>query len=253
LAAMVHAIAGGVRPARIILFGSRARGDARPDSDYDLVVELPFEWTSEQHASTSSRVADALRPARDGMMVDVLLRRPGDIEARRDDPGYMDWDIARDGIILYPDGADSAALRPHSTALKQVRERAPFQSVQDWLERIEQDLRIVEQALVAGESAAWGAAGFHAQQAAEKYLKILLVQRGSHPPKIHQIDELIVLVREAGYDVPAFSAEAKMLNGYAVAVRYPEQLPLPNEVEGRAVIAAAYRIIGAAKALVVSR
>ena len=35
----------GVQPSRVILFGSRARGDSRPDSDYDLVVELAFERT----------------------------------------------------------------------------------------------------------------------------------------------------------------------------------------------------------------
>jgi len=28
-------------PQRIMLFGSRARGDARPDSDYDLLVIEP--------------------------------------------------------------------------------------------------------------------------------------------------------------------------------------------------------------------
>jgi HEPN domain-containing protein/predicted nucleotidyltransferase len=253
LAAMVQAIADGVRPSRIILFGSRARGDARPDSDYDLVVELDFEWNSEQHSSTHGRVVDALRPAREKASVDVLLRRPGDIERRRDDPGYMDWDIARDGIILYPDGADSEALRPRANGSTQVRERAPLDSLRDWVERIEQDLRIIEQNLVAGESAAWDAAGFHAQQAAEKYLKILLVQRGAHPPKTHEIDELIALVREAGYEFPLFAAESKALNDYAVAVRYPERLPIPDEAEGRSVIACAYRIIDAAKPFVVPR
>ena len=30
----------GSRLARIVLFGSRARGDARPDSDYDVAVFL---------------------------------------------------------------------------------------------------------------------------------------------------------------------------------------------------------------------
>jgi predicted nucleotidyltransferase len=98
---MVQAIADGVRPTRIILFGSRARGDARPDSDYDLVVELEFEWNSEQHGTAYGRVMDSLRSVRGEASVDVLLRRPGDIERRRDDPGYMDWDVAREGVILY--------------------------------------------------------------------------------------------------------------------------------------------------------
>ena len=34
LRAMVQAIVAVVQPSRVILFGSRARGDARPDSDY---------------------------------------------------------------------------------------------------------------------------------------------------------------------------------------------------------------------------
>jgi uncharacterized protein len=31
----------GPRLERVLLFGSRARGDARPDSDYDIAVFLP--------------------------------------------------------------------------------------------------------------------------------------------------------------------------------------------------------------------
>ena len=37
----------GARLARVVLFGSRARGDQRPDSDYDVAVflkELPDRW-----------------------------------------------------------------------------------------------------------------------------------------------------------------------------------------------------------------
>lgn len=35
---IVRRITATVRPDRIVLFGSRARGDARPGSDYDLLV-----------------------------------------------------------------------------------------------------------------------------------------------------------------------------------------------------------------------
>ena len=242
---MVQAIVEGVQPSRVILFGSRARGDSRPDSDYDLVVELPFERA--EYYETYGRVSTALGGAKHGAAADLLIRAPGEIERKRDDPGYMDWEIGRDGIILYPPGENSEALRPKPN---RVRERRPYQSIKDWRERIDQDLRTVELTLNAGESAAWGAAGFHAQQAAEKYLKILLVQRGIRPPNVHDIDALIAAVRGAGYDFPAFTSESKLLNPYAVTIRYPEQAPLPSEAEGRLVIEAARRIIGAAKALV---
>jgi predicted nucleotidyltransferase len=41
LAAIVQRIVDCYRPERIYLFGSHARGDARDDSDYDLLVLVP--------------------------------------------------------------------------------------------------------------------------------------------------------------------------------------------------------------------
>jgi predicted nucleotidyltransferase len=38
LAEMVKRIVEALKPERIFLFGSRARGDAGPDSDYDLLI-----------------------------------------------------------------------------------------------------------------------------------------------------------------------------------------------------------------------
>lgn len=248
LHAIVRAIVDGVQPTRVILFGSRARGEARPDSDYDVVVELPFEWAD--YWKAHSRVTRALRDAEGGCSIDVLVRQPGEIERKRDDPGYMDWEIARDGVVLYPPDANSEALRPVPRRGRRVRERRPYESIESWLERIAQDLWIVERALEAGESAAWGAAGFHAQQVAEKYLEILYIQRGEHPPRVHKLDQLIAGLRALEYDLPTFAAECESLNRYAVGIRYPEHAPVPNETEGRAVIAAAWRIVEAAKALV---
>lgn len=40
---IVRRIVAAVDPDKIILFGSRARGDARPDSDYDILILAPSE------------------------------------------------------------------------------------------------------------------------------------------------------------------------------------------------------------------
>ena len=48
-----------------------------------------------------------------------------------------------------------------------------------------------------------------------------LVLRGVQVPRTHAISELITMLAELGFDVPADVHEASMLTDYAVAARYP--------------------------------
>ena len=61
---------------------------------------------------------------------------------------------------------------------------------------------------------------FHAQQAAEKALKAVLIARGIGFPKTHDIRELLDLM-PSNIDVPEQVRQAARLSVYAVHTRYP--------------------------------
>lgn len=73
---LVDRIARAFRPERVILFGSRAYGEPRPDSDVDLLVIMPFEGTPYRMA------VEILQRVQPEFSVDVLPRRPDDTKNR---------------------------------------------------------------------------------------------------------------------------------------------------------------------------
>jgi len=241
LDAIVQAIVAGVQPTRIILFGSRARGDAHPGSDYDLVVELPFERAN--YHETYTRVAQTLREARSDVSVDVLIRAPGEIERRRDDPGYLDWAIAGDGIILYPDDPDREGLRPRLRGA--VRENEPFPSIAEWLRYAQQDDLAIDALLERTGMIPWAVVAFHAQQLAEKHLKTLFITQHFSPPRTHEFSVLIRQLGGRGHDLSARLDDAVLLERYAIGIRYPGDVEIPDEATAREAVAAARRIVAA--------
>ncbi len=72
--------------------------------------------------------------------------------------------------------------------------------------------------------------GFHAQQAAEKLLKAVLVASGSQYPRTHRLTELIDLLRAGGVQVPSEFDDLRDLTPFAVEFRYditPEEDETP--------------------------
>jgi predicted nucleotidyltransferase len=67
------------RPGRVLLFGSRARGDARPDSDIDLLVVMPQQPTLAPQGR--QQALRSLRPLSSSVGVDLVV--VGEEDARR--------------------------------------------------------------------------------------------------------------------------------------------------------------------------
>jgi len=93
---MTALLVEAARPKRIILFGSRARGDATEDSDVDVMVveENPTNRTAEM-----VRLNRLLRPL--DIAVDLLVVSADKFDYWRDTPGNVYFEAATEGKVLY--------------------------------------------------------------------------------------------------------------------------------------------------------
>ena len=97
---MVKAIVDEVDPEQVILFGSRARGDATADSDVDLVVveAVPFGDGRDRRAE-ATRLWRAL--AGFGVSKDILVYSRDEVEYWRDSLNHVLARALREGEMLY--------------------------------------------------------------------------------------------------------------------------------------------------------
>lgn len=94
---VVRRLVAAYQPLRIYLFGSVARGDAEPDSDYDLLVVAPDDATPERKRS---RLAyEALRGT--GVAADVLVCTRSYFEARRHLRASLAGTVLREGRVVH--------------------------------------------------------------------------------------------------------------------------------------------------------
>lgn len=89
-------IVRGFGPSRIILFGSQVRGDARLDSDVDLLVILP---RAEHRRLAAARIEAAL--AGIPLATDIVVATLGDLADRADAPGTILSPAMREGQDIY--------------------------------------------------------------------------------------------------------------------------------------------------------
>jgi HEPN domain-containing protein len=92
-------------------------------------------------------------------------------------------------------------------------------SPEDWLRHARSDLALAQQRQVPEVLLA--ALCFHAQQAVEKGLKAVLVQRGVAFPYTHDLARLITLAKSARLPWPEALEAAAALTVYAAGSRYP--------------------------------
>ncbi|ASC69507.1 hypothetical protein XM38_004340 [Halomicronema hongdechloris C2206] len=97
---MTQAIVQAVAPEQIVMFGSRARGVARPDSDIDLlVIEAEAFGRHRSRRKEAAKVWDAL--GRFGIPADVLMYSADEIAEWRHSRNHLISRALEEGKVLY--------------------------------------------------------------------------------------------------------------------------------------------------------
>jgi len=92
----VNRIVEQFHPAKVILFGSRARGEAAADSDVDLLVVMDVTGSKRRKAvEIDLALADRTFP------LDLIVVTPGEFDRYRDVTGHVVYPAVREGKVLY--------------------------------------------------------------------------------------------------------------------------------------------------------
>jgi HEPN domain-containing protein len=91
--------------------------------------------------------------------------------------------------------------------------------VRQWVLKAEEDFGALQQLLK--NPLFPNVVGFHSQQAAEKYLKALLLNYGLEFPKTHDLVDLLERLEKKRPSIAAKLDKAKWLSPVAVSTRYP--------------------------------
>jgi uncharacterized protein len=94
---IVRRITGRFSPEKIILFGSRACGDARDDSDIDLLVL--FEEVEDDRARAVELYTELIGATKSAK--DVLVSTTARFERYRNVVNTVYWPASREGRIIY--------------------------------------------------------------------------------------------------------------------------------------------------------
>lgn len=97
---LVNVIVQEVNPQQVILFGSHARGDARPDSDIDLMVieQEPFSAQRSRRAEYT-KLSKALREFPSAL--DILLYSRAEFDYWKDSPNHVVGRAQREGRVIH--------------------------------------------------------------------------------------------------------------------------------------------------------
>ena len=209
--AVARAVGEAVHPAKVILFGSRARGDFTPDSDIDLLIitgSSPVDQQTYQRTSAAAyRKVEELYG--DPIGVDLLRMSEGAFHDGRRARNHVAGQAVRDGFDA--NGDKVTYDNPQPTNWPDIRQRIAN------AERYLIDLDV----LTENPRSSQELIGFTAQQALENALKGWISALDADYHNTHDLADLMAIVRQHPAENDTSAGERlAWLTEYAVRYRY---------------------------------
>ena len=210
--AVARAVYEAVRPESVILFGSRARGDYREDSDIDLMVICKEYMSNDAYVKAQDAGRQAMRNIYGAYHgVDILPMDKSEYLRCRGGINHVAAQAAQEGVDMNGDKEDYDPNVEQNFDWEDIRQRV-----------INADREIILLGILTEASdAPQEGVGFHAQQALENILKGWISAIGERYGNTHDLGELAGIIRSVPeeWDTPA-AEELKWLTRYAVRYRY---------------------------------
>jgi predicted nucleotidyltransferase len=92
-------VLANVPNSRVLLFGSRARGEEDRFSDYDLLIITPQTFTPRENIKLSTLLSHAISKALK-IPVDILINSEDEVREKQELPGHIVRTVLREGIDL---------------------------------------------------------------------------------------------------------------------------------------------------------
>ena len=83
---------------RLFHFGSRVRGDFRPDSDWDFYVVIDRDLSYSDRWVISDRIR--LRFVREGFSGDVFIQSERTVQERKGNTGFLTYYVLKEGVEI---------------------------------------------------------------------------------------------------------------------------------------------------------
>jgi predicted nucleotidyltransferase len=92
--------AEGLKISRFYLFGSRARGDNKSDSDYDMMIVVDKEFQNGEKRKLVSNIYKYLIANDSILNIDIVIKPSEYFDWESQNLGFLSYAVNREGILV---------------------------------------------------------------------------------------------------------------------------------------------------------